>query len=167
MGRLSDEAFEPMIKRGKILNTPVTIADYRNALKIYGKDLGCLKEKTTRTKPQHVRVDTMNKQAKQLKVILSIDLMSFTSITFFVTASRDIRFITMSLLPDQRKGSVLKPIRTVINLYRGKGHIVDEVEYNEYNNPVHTILADNKFEALRQGIEANGTRMNVTEKMNM
>jgi hypothetical protein len=39
------------------------------------------------------------------------------------------------------------------------------MEYNEYNNPVHTILVDNEFEALRQEVEKCGTRMNVTAKI--
>jgi hypothetical protein len=38
--------------------------------------------------------------------------------------------------------------KAVLNLYKGKGHVVDEVEYNDYTNPVHSILADNEFEAL-------------------
>ncbi len=39
------------------------------------------------------------------------------------------------------------------------------MKYNEYNSPVHTILADNEFEALRQEVEKCGTRMNVTAKI--
>jgi hypothetical protein len=101
MGRPSDEISENMIKKGKILNTPITITDYRNTVKIYGKDLGCLKGKTNRTKPQHVKVDVTSEQVKSLKVILSIDLMSFTGITFFVTVARDVQFITTSYLQDR------------------------------------------------------------------
>jgi len=138
--------------------------DYRNAIKIYGKDLGCIKGKTVRSKPQHVKVDVTSEQVKSMKVVLSIDLMSFTGITFLVTVARDVRFITTSFLQDRRKATILKAIRTVVNLYKGKGHTVEEVEYNEYNNPVHTILADNEFETLRQDVESSGTKMNVTAK---
>jgi hypothetical protein len=75
------------------LNTPITVMDYQNAIKIYGRDLGCIKGKTTRSKPQHVKVDVTSEQVKGVKVILSIGLMSFTGITFCVTVARDVRFI--------------------------------------------------------------------------
>jgi hypothetical protein len=35
-----------MIKKGKILNNPVTVTDFWNAKIIYGKDLGAVKGKT-------------------------------------------------------------------------------------------------------------------------
>jgi hypothetical protein len=47
MGRPSQKVFEEMIKKGKLINNPVTVQDYRNAMKIYGEDLGVLKGKTT------------------------------------------------------------------------------------------------------------------------
>jgi len=142
MGRPSDQIFENMIKRRRILNNPITVMDYQNAIKIYGKDLGCIKGETVRSKPQHVKVDVTSEQVKSMKVVLSIDLMSFTGITFLVTVARDVQFITALFLQDRRKATILKAIRTVVNLYKGKGHTVEEVKYNEYNNPVHTILAD-------------------------
>jgi hypothetical protein len=98
MGRPSDQIFENMIKRGRILNTPITVMDYRNAIKIYGKDLGCIKGETVRSKPQHVKVDVTSEQVKSMKVVLSIDLMSFTGITFLVTVARDVQFITALFL---------------------------------------------------------------------
>jgi hypothetical protein len=153
-----------MIKRGRILNTPNTVMDYWNAGKIYGKYLGCIKGKTVCLKPQHVKVDVTSEQVKSMKVVLSIDLMSFTGITFLVTVSRDVRFITALFLQDRWKATILKAIKTVVNLYKGKGHTVEEVEYNEYNNPVHTILADNEFKALQKDVESSGTKMNVTAK---
>ena len=63
--------------------------------------LGCIKGKTTRSKPQHVKVDVTSEQVKGVKVILSIGLMSFTGITFCVTVARDVRFIAASFLQDR------------------------------------------------------------------
>jgi hypothetical protein len=57
LGRSSENIFESIAKKGKTLNNPVTVTDYRNAIKIYGKDLGSIKGKTTRKKTQHVQVD--------------------------------------------------------------------------------------------------------------
>ena len=46
MGRPSKADFYGMIKRGKLFDNPVTMQDYENAEKIYGKDLGVIKGKT-------------------------------------------------------------------------------------------------------------------------
>jgi hypothetical protein len=39
------------------------------------------------------------------------------------------------------------------NIYKSKGQKVEEVEFSQTNNEVHTILADNEFEMLRKEIE--------------
>jgi hypothetical protein len=46
-----------------------------------------------------------------------------------------LRFITASL--------VCNALSQVINLYKGRGNQVEELEFNEATNPIHTILADN------------------------
>lgn len=53
VGHPSKKAFEDMLQSGWMLNNPTAIQDYRNALMIYGEDLGSLKGKTSRKKPQH------------------------------------------------------------------------------------------------------------------
>jgi hypothetical protein len=40
IGRPSEEVFELLIQRRKLLSNPVKIKDFRNGLRIYGKDLG-------------------------------------------------------------------------------------------------------------------------------
>jgi hypothetical protein len=77
MGRPSDEIFESMIRRGKIPNTPITIREYWNAIQIYGKDLGCLKGKMSRTQPQHVQVNMSYQRVEGRSIVLSVDLLKF------------------------------------------------------------------------------------------
>jgi hypothetical protein len=55
LGRPSEESFELMIKKGKIINHPVSVTNFRNAKKIYGKDLGMIKGKTAREKTNHIK----------------------------------------------------------------------------------------------------------------
>jgi hypothetical protein len=74
MGRPSDESFELIIKKGKILNNPVMITDFQNAIKIYGKDLGALKGKTVRSKPDCVEIELMNTILKKRIIILYHEL---------------------------------------------------------------------------------------------
>jgi hypothetical protein len=56
MGRPSQQLFEDIIKRGKLVNNKVTVQDYCNALTIHGKDLGVLKGKTTRKKAENIPI---------------------------------------------------------------------------------------------------------------
>jgi hypothetical protein len=94
-----------------------------------------------------VKVETEIKDIKTKDVILSIDLMYILGLTFLVTVSRDTRFITLSVLPDRKKSTIMNAIHQVMKLYQGKGHKIEGVEFNTQNNPVHTILADNEFQA--------------------
>jgi hypothetical protein len=67
-------------------------------------------------------------------------------------------------LSDRKKITISKSIKQVLNLYKGKGHIVEKMDFTEFNNPVHTVLADNEFESLREEIEECGMQINVTAK---
>lgn len=107
MGRPSQKAFEDMIKSGKLLNNSVTLQDSRNAIQIYGVDLGVLKGKTTKKKTDHVSFDIIEKP-KPMNITLSIDVMNFTGLTFLTTVSRNIRFITATLLVDQKKEDYIR-----------------------------------------------------------
>lgn len=91
MGRPSKADFFKMIKRGKILDNPVRMEDFNNAEKVYGKDLGVVKGKT-------VLVDTETAAMEKLNIVLAVDVMNFTGLSFLVTVSRSIGFITASLL---------------------------------------------------------------------
>jgi hypothetical protein len=67
-------------------------------------------------------------------------------------------------LHDRRKTSILKALKQSFNVYIGRGHEVEEIDFNKLNNPVHTILADNEFESPREKIESYRMRVNVTCK---
>jgi len=56
LGRPSHKVFEDIMKRGKLINNQVTVQDFKNAMQIYGIDLGVLKGKTTRSKANPIKV---------------------------------------------------------------------------------------------------------------
>jgi hypothetical protein len=68
------------------MNNPVTVTYYQNAMRIYGKDLGSIKGKTTRTKPQHVQVEIecSSFPEKKKDIVLLVNIMNFTGINFLV-----------------------------------------------------------------------------------
>jgi hypothetical protein len=115
-------------------------------------------------KPQHAQVDSGGESIEKRNIVLSVDIMHFTGICFLVTVSRDFKFITAGALTDWKKVTMLKSIKYVINLYKGKGHEVEKVDFTEWNSPVHNILADNEFESLQEDIEECGVQVNVTTK---
>ncbi len=90
--------------------------------------------------------------------------MYFTGLPFLITVSRNICFITASVLPDRKKDTIWKTLRQVINVYRNRGHRVEEVDFTEWNNPIHTLLADNEFQMLKDEIEEIGVNVNIVVK---
>ncbi len=110
------------------MNNPVTVTDYQNAMRVYGKDLGSIKGKTTRTKPQHVQFESSSFPERKKDIVLSVDIMHFIGINFLLSVSRDTKFITAGVLSDKRKITISKSIKQVLNLYKGKGHMVEKMD---------------------------------------
>jgi len=98
MGRPPKVDFLQMLKKGKLLENPVRIEDFNNAERVYGKDLGVVKGKTIRIRPDRVILDTETVVKERLNIVLAVDIMNFTGLSFLVTVSRSIRFITTLLL---------------------------------------------------------------------
>jgi hypothetical protein len=164
VGRPSSETFKDVLNKGLILNNPATENNYRNAISIHGKDLGTIKGKTIRSKPEHVLVNLSSIPKERRNLVLSVDLMHIMEISFLVTVVGDMRFITVNVLPDRRRKTIMNAMSQVINLFRGRGHKLEEMEFSEYHNPIHTILADNEFAALRQDLESHGISLNIASK---
>jgi hypothetical protein len=147
-----------------MLNNHITIQDYRNALMIYGEDLGSLKGNTSRKKIQHVKVETEGRNITEQRIILGVDLMYFLGLVFLITVSRNIRFITATVLTDRKKQTILQAIKQVMILYNSRGHKMQTLEFHSRDNPVHTILADNEFHAMKEELENEAVMVNVVTK---
>jgi hypothetical protein len=146
-----------------LINNTVTIQDYRNALQIYGEDLGVLKGKTVRSKPKTIQVQILDKTPSQ-DVVLSIDIMHFTHLHFLVTVSRGIIFAMATLLPDRKKNTLLNAIHQVFNIYKSKGHSVNDVEFNNSEDTIHMILADNEYKILQEEVKEMGVNVSIVTK---
>jgi hypothetical protein len=98
-------------------------------------------------------------------IILAVDIIQVTGLNFLVTVSRTIKFITVMYLVNRKKKTIVEAMKQAINLYKGKGHTVTDCEFTETEDkPIHTILADNKFEAIRREMEEEGIWINLTTK---
>jgi len=164
MGRPSKVDFLKMFKKGKLFENPVRIEDFNNAENVYGKDLGVVKGKTVRMKPDRVIIDTETAVKEKLNIILAVDVMNFTGLRFLVTVSRTLGFITATLLRDRKKRTIVEALKQVISVYKRKGHSVLSMNFTEQNQPIHTILGDNEFEAIMEDMSELGVNVNITAK---
>jgi hypothetical protein len=61
--------------------------------------------------------------------------------------------------------TIFAALKQVFKIYQGRGHLVEDLEFvSGEENPIHTILADNEFQALRQDIEELGVNVHVVTK---
>ena len=97
-------------------------------------------------------------------IVLAVCVLNFMGLSFLVTVSRNIRFITASLLTDRKKNTLVQALIQVANVYKGKGHKLSEMNFTEHNKPVHTILGGNEFEAVQVDMESMGIAVNITAK---
>jgi hypothetical protein len=88
---------------------------------------------------------TIPKNPQPRNIILSVDKMFFTGMIFLITVSRNVSSVTATLLADRKKQTILIVIQHVLKIYQGRGHVIDDMEFLELENPVHMILADKKF----------------------
>jgi hypothetical protein len=145
------------------MNNPITRHDYKNALTSYGEDVGVLKGKTTRKITEHVKKDT-GIHVETHRIILSVDFMYSLGVTFLVTVSHDVRFITVTVLEDQRKQMIPTALQQVMKVYKGRGHIVEIIEFNAQSNPLHMILADDEFHILQEDLENESVQVTIVSK---
>jgi hypothetical protein len=66
----------------------------------------------------------------------------------------------------EKKKTIFDAIQQVIRIYKGKGHSLDQIEFeeDEQENPIHTIMADNEFQALKEDLEDIGMNVHVVSK---
>jgi len=69
-------------------------------------------------------------------------------------------------LVDRKKKTIFDAIQQVIRIYKGKGHSLDQIEFeeDEQEKPIHTIMADNEFQALKEDLEEIGMNVHVVSK---
>jgi len=120
---------------------PVTQRSVAIATDVFGPNLGSLKGKTVHRPSPHVRsgIDPVPPDiiARHRNVTLAIDIMYVNALPFFITTSRNIRFVTVADLPNRQAPTIEKELKRVLQLYTHRG----------FN--VTTVLCDPEFECLR------------------
>ncbi|KAG7373060.1 hypothetical protein IV203_033784 [Nitzschia inconspicua] len=120
---------------------PVTKHSIRVASDVFGPNLGSLKGKTVHRPSSHVQPHTdpvpPEILARHRDVILATDIMFVNKIPFLITVSRNIRFVTITDVPNRQLPTIEKELLKIVHLYQLRGF------------RIASMLCDPEFEELR------------------
>jgi hypothetical protein len=129
------------IANNDIPNCAVGRQDVLNAADIFGCDFGTLQGKTTRSKLEGTRGSIFNIPRQIMEqyrnVTLCIDIMFVNQIPFFLSISRNIKFITVSVLANSKEALLTKALKEIHAVYRKRGF------------RIQNTLGDSEFECTR------------------
>jgi hypothetical protein len=130
IGRPSTRTFLRIVDNNLLPNCPITRKDILAAEHIFGPDVGSLKGKTVRKASAPVDLRNVDIPASLIthsqyrEVVLAADVMFVNKIPFFVTISRDIKFGTSELLPNQKTDAPKNALSHVLRIYKMRGFVV-------------------------------------------
>jgi hypothetical protein len=140
IGNPTERELEGMVREKLIANCPVTVQDVHNANRIFGPDLANLRGKTTRKKPEYVRVDYVENPRDIIDmhkyVTLVADVMFVNGLPFLVSSSRGISLVTIEYLPSRTAKRLAITLERVMKVYARGGFAVQ------------TMMMDMEFEKL-------------------
>jgi hypothetical protein len=122
IGHPSTKTYINIVENNLLPNCPVTRDDIIAAEKTFGPDVGSLKGKTVRRTGEHVQhvgiTVPSELMAMYRKVTIGADIMFVNKLPFLVTISRNIKFCTVQLIPDQKSKTLIDaPVRHVRATY--------------------------------------------------
>ena len=120
--------FAGMVREKLLTNCSITVRNVENANQIFGPDLANLRDKTTRAKPGHVRVEyaRIPKNFIQLHkyVTLVADVMFVNGLPFLVTSLRGISLVTIKHLPSRTAKRLAHTLERLLMMYGSAGFVV-------------------------------------------
>jgi len=156
IGRPSTKDYIRYVENNMLLNCPNTKADIICAEDILGPNLGSLKDKTTRTKPSKVIINTYAEMLKKYgDITLAVDIMYINEIPFVMITSRAIHFGTEELIKNEKISTIMIALKQVIEAYEARGFQIGH------------ILADGQCEHAQKYIEQVGIMLKSPVRMNM
>lgn len=121
--------FIRIVREGRILNCPITVADIRRWIDIYGIDIGVLKGRTTRDRAPIVNVEPnpIDLTKELVPVVLAADIMFIEGVSFFIGISRKLDLITVQNLKTRSGPEITKVLRNLSSVYKQRGFRIDTV----------------------------------------
>ena len=140
MGRPGLDRFFEALKKNHIINCPLSVDDAKRAESIYGKDVGFLKGKTTASPAKDHLADFQavalppELLSLQPRVTLCFDIFYVLNLTFSLSTSRNIRYLSCRPMTDRSKGKIKDCISADLEIYRERGFEPTEIHADgEYN----------------------------------
>ena len=157
IGHPSIKDFKAIIKGNMIKNCPVTIEDINVCEKVFGPDIYTLKGKTVRSKPKiavkdYIEIPFELKLAHQ-GIELCADVMYIQKLTFLVTISKNLKFVTIQFIKHRSKEDLIGGIKSVL------------ATYNKAGFQVATLHVDPEFKHISEELEAPDLVVNYNEEM--
>jgi hypothetical protein len=135
VGRPELKDFLEYLDANSIPNCPIHRQDAINAHAIFGRDLGSIQGKTTRRKLKAVISAAANNLPKEIMlhyrdITLCIDIMFVNKIPFFLSISRNIRFITAEVLDNRKHATLVAALQRIHGIYRKRGFCIINIVGN-------------------------------------
>ena len=145
-----------MITNNLIRDCPITPADLKRAMNIYGKDFASIKGKTKRLNPKHITTPTlMNLPDHIIKwhvnVTICIDIFYINKMPFFHTISRKLQFRTAEFIESESLEVLSTCLRKVIDKYKNRGFSVDFVHGDKQFQCLKEDMAPVKIQIASKG----------------
>ena len=146
-----DKQYQKIIQQNQLMNSSITIDDVIRATEIHGPALPLVQSRTTRQKPEKVRVQKLPLPLPFLKsypnIQLYVDFFFVNRLPFLHTKSSKIDFLTVQSGETRHTKSIVKGIKRVINTYENRGFSITDLH------------ADNEFDIniLKQEIDLIST----------
>jgi hypothetical protein len=145
------------IANNDIPNYPVGRQDVLNSADIFGRDSGTPQGKITRRKLEGTRGSIFNIPRQIIEqyrnITLCIDIMFVNQIPFFLSISRNIKFITVSVLANRKEASLTKALKEIHAVYPKRGF------------HIRNTLGDSEFECTRGVVASDlNSELNICGK---
>lgn len=153
LGRPSEAHMREIVSQKQLQNCEVTEQDVRNALEIFGPDLGSLKGKTARRGEPHVTLEMRpippGVMERHCEVVVCFDVMYINGIAFTVSISRALKFGTVEAIKDRKADTLLTSLKHIKATYARRGFIASRV------------VGDNEFASLMTPLSNIGIALNL------
>jgi hypothetical protein len=138
----SSSRFIQAIRDNQLLNCPITVDDIQRADFIYGQDVAFLKGKKTASPakdhlPDYKAIPLPSELLSlHNNVTLCFDIFYILDLTFSISTSRNLHFLSCRHLPDRSKQNILNCINNDLKLYDNRGFVPTEIHPDGEYNPV-------------------------------
>ena len=141
------ENFKSILRQNIIRNCPVTVDDVNIAEKIFGPDIGSLKGKSTRSKPNPVKSDLIEipseLKIKHQDLTLCMDIMFVNGIPMLTSIDRSIRFRALIVLDDRSESAIYNGLYSIFRLYDNAGFRIKRIHCDQEFGTVMDKVSDN------------------------